>query len=184
MTEIILRDEHLRLQHCEQQQLLFAIRQKYWPIAGGHEARKVVRSCVPCFRYRPKTPKIIMGQLLESRLNVQDYPFQTTGVDYAGPIKIKESKRRGNIPIHKVYIAVFTCFASKAVHLKLVTDLTTEAFMAAFRRFISRRGVCAVMYSDNGTNFVGAANKLEDLFKFLSTNTDTIKKRLSARSIK
>lgn len=57
-------------------------------------------------------------------------------------------------------MAVFVCFATKAVHLEVVSDLTTEAFIAALKRFIARRGICKNIYSDNGTNFVGANNEL------------------------
>lgn len=51
----------------------------------------------------------------------------------------------------------------KAVHLKLVSDLTTEAFLATFNRFVARRGLPSSVYSDCGTNFVGASKKLFDL---------------------
>ena len=67
----------------------------------------------------------------------------------------------------KAYISVFVCLAVKAVHLKLVSDLTSKAFIGALRRFISRRGKPLLIWSDNGTNFVGAANELKTLFAFL-----------------
>ncbi|KAL4092498.1 hypothetical protein QTP88_026999 [Uroleucon formosanum] len=94
--------------------------------------------------------------------------FATTGIDFAGPVKIKVSTRR-NAPSGKAYICVFVCFATKAVHVELVSDLSTDAFIAAFRRFWSRRGYCTTLWSDNGKNFVGANRKLKelrDLFSF------------------
>jgi len=54
---------------------------------------------------------------------------------------------------------------TRAVHLEAVTDLTTQGFITAFRRFVARRGRCAELYSDNATNFVGAARELDSLFK-------------------
>ena len=60
------------------------------------------------------------------------------------------------------------CFTTKAQHLELVSDLTTEAFLACFRRFISRRGLPTDVFSDNGSNFVGASNDLADLYAFFS----------------
>ncbi|XP_037931108.1 uncharacterized protein LOC119665920 [Teleopsis dalmanni] len=88
-------------------------------------------------------------------------PFLSTGVDYCDPIWV-HYKTRGKRP-QKAYIAVFCCFATKAVHLKLVTDLTTDAFIGALKRFIARRGCCKTLYCDNATNFVGAKNKLQEL---------------------
>lgn len=76
-------------------------------------------------------------------------------------------------PVHrraaarKAFIAVFVCFASKAVHLELVCDLSTEAFIAALRRFIARRGMPTEIHSDNGTNFQGANNTLTELHRLL-----------------
>lgn len=55
---------------------------------------------------------------------------------------------------------MFVCMCTKAIHLEAVTDLSTPAFMAAFKRFSSRRGLCRHVYSDNGTNFVGAAAEI------------------------
>lgn len=60
--------------------------------------------------------------------------------------------------------------ATKAVHLELITSLSTEDFLLALKRFISRRGNPSVIYSDNGTNFVGARNQLNDLHHFFRSN--------------
>ncbi|XP_029176757.1 uncharacterized protein LOC114944869 [Nylanderia fulva] len=65
----------------------------------------------------------------------------------------------------KGYIAVFVCFWSKAIHLEVVSDYSSEAFIAALRRFVSRRGLCTDVYSDCGTTFVGADRTLRELFK-------------------
>lgn len=83
------------------------------------------------------------------------YPaiFEVTGVDYAGPLYLKGGE--------KAWICLFTCAVYRAVHLELVTPLSTEAFFEAFRRFIARRGRPSIMYSDYGTNFTGANNLLD-----------------------
>lgn len=121
-----------------------------------------------------------------SKIQVQGYacPFSVTRVDYAGPIQFRESKRRGRIPISKAYIAVFVCFSIKAVYLELVTELTTEAFLAALRRFISRCGLCAQLYSDNETNFIGASRDLEEIYAFLVKKESEIAKTLADQRIK
>ena len=71
-------------------------------------------------------------------------------------------------------LAIFVCFSTKAVHMEVVSDLSTEAFLATLKRFVSRRGLPGTIHSDNGTNFVGARNDLDELYKFLaSTDTQT-----------
>ena len=99
-----------------------------------------------------------MGILPEARVTPSS-PFSNTGIDYAGPFSIRVSKGRGN-KSYKGYIALFVCLSTKAIHLELVSDLTAAAFLAAFKRFTSRRGMPSNVYSDNGTNFVGARNEL------------------------
>ncbi|XP_011883748.1 PREDICTED: uncharacterized protein LOC105570903, partial [Vollenhovia emeryi] len=78
--------------------------------------------------------------------------FETTGVDLCGPLYLKSGE--------KIWIVLFTCAVYRAVHLELVASLSTEAFLLALRRFIGRRGRPSSIWSDQGTNFVGANNLL------------------------
>ncbi|XP_049886624.1 uncharacterized protein LOC126381137 [Pectinophora gossypiella] len=91
-------------------------------------------------------------------------PFSISGVDFAGPINARMSKGRG-AKSFKAYIALFICMVTKAIHIELVSDMTTDAFMAAFKRFISRRGPCREMWSDNGTTFVSASKEILNIWK-------------------
>ncbi|XP_054282889.1 uncharacterized protein LOC129000053 [Macrosteles quadrilineatus] len=104
-----------------------------------------------------------MGDLPTARVTPAR-PFTTSGVDYCGPFDMKVVNLRGMRHI-KTYICVFVCFVTKAVHLEVVEDLTTEGFIAALTRFISRRGFCKDIYSDCGTNFVGADSALRRTIK-------------------
>ncbi|XP_075167763.1 uncharacterized protein LOC142239905 [Haematobia irritans] len=103
-----------------------------------------------------------MGNLPSVRLKPVR-PFKHSGVDYAGPITIKASSVRSSAT-SKGYICLFVCMVTKAIHLEAVSDLTTNAFLAAFRRFISRRGACTDLYSDCGTNFIGASKELKVIY--------------------
>ena len=87
--------------------------------------------------------------------------------------------------IVKAYICLFVSLSVKAVHLELVTDLTSEAFIACLKRFISRRGLPSLIWSDNGTNFVGAARELKELYQFLRTQStqDVVSRYLCDRKI-
>ncbi|GFY34350.1 integrase catalytic domain-containing protein [Trichonephila clavipes] len=111
-------------------------------------------------------------------------PFFSCGIDYAGHVLIKCNKGRGTKST-KGYIALFVCLATKAVHIEAVGDLTTDSFIAALRRFSARRGAPRHIYSNNGTNFVGARRKLDEIRKLwlsLPTN-EAISYYLSKSSI-
>ena len=106
-----------------------------------------------------------MGQLPIERIT-PDCIFSHVGVDYAGSIYIKHGYVRKPIAI-KAYIWVFVSLSVKAVHIELVSDMTTEAFIASLRRFIARRGIPILIWSDHGTNFVGATRQLKEFYEFL-----------------
>ncbi|XP_018371197.1 PREDICTED: uncharacterized protein LOC108766413, partial [Trachymyrmex cornetzi] len=183
ITTLIFQEEHRRLLHCGPEQLLASIRLRYWPIVGRQEARKITRHCIECFRFKPKVIEAVMADLPKDRLQGCLRPFAISGVDYAGPIQIREGKRRGRIPISKGYIALFVCFNTKAVHLEAVTNLTTEAFLAALRRFTARRGLCRILYSDNAKNFVGASRELKEVHQFMKDRADQIKTGMVTQGI-
>lgn len=103
-----------------------------------------------------------MGQLPASRVT-PTRPFLNTGLDYAGPIMLKTWRGRA-ARNYKRYIAVFICMSTSAVHLELITYYSTEAFLAAYKRFTGRRGICATLHSDCGANFVGADAALRQRF--------------------
>ncbi|XP_015123394.1 uncharacterized protein LOC107045592 [Diachasma alloeum] len=110
--------------------------------------------------------------------------FVNVGVDYRGPCFLKEKKHRNRGRV-KVWVAVFVCMTVKAVYLEVVSDLTTEGFMAALKRFIARRGKPLHLYSDNGSNFIGAHNEIQKLYALLQseTNNEMVQKKLSEQGI-
>ncbi len=133
--------------------------------------RRVSRDCVTCQRVYARTLTVPMGELPADRVTPSP-PFSNVGIDYAGPILYKLS--RVCKPVHvKAYVAVFICFCVKAVHLELVEDLTTEAFLACLQRFVARRGLPKVIYTDNGSNFVGAKRDLAELRDFINSRVSS-----------
>jgi hypothetical protein len=88
-------------------------------------------------------------------------PFANSGVDLCGPIFVRSGLRK----ITKSYICVFVCMVIRAIHLELLSSLSTDDFLAALSRFMSRRGQCRDLHSFNGTNFVGADRILKTYFK-------------------
>ena len=103
-----------------------------------------------------------MADLPSPRVQISR-PFSRVGLDYAGPIMLKASKFRGQ-KTFKGYFIVFVCMATKAAHIEAVSGYDTASFMATFKRFIARRGPCFEIFSDQGTNFVGANSELQKLF--------------------
>ncbi|XP_045446867.1 uncharacterized protein LOC123655073 [Melitaea cinxia] len=103
-----------------------------------------------------------MGQLPAVRVTPAR-PFLRSGVDFAGPIQMRTARGRGH-KSYKGYICLFVCMCTKAVHLEAVSDLTAQGFLQAFKRFVARRGRCEDVWSDNGTNFVGASAEIKKLF--------------------
>ena len=101
-----------------------------------------------------------MGDFPSSRIEAPERAFACVGIDFAGPLTFKSGNERV-----KGYVAVFVCFASKAVHLEAVSSLTSDAMVAALRRFIARRVFPSQIVSGNANNFVGARRDLNELEK-------------------
>nr|CAI5820348.1 unnamed protein product [Callosobruchus analis] len=177
LTKLIFVKAHKDLLHAGPQAMISHVRETFWPISARNLAKFVVRQCVPCSRYAGKTIQPIMGDLPASRVTAA-LPFIRTGVDYGGPILIKDRRGRG-CKTQKCWIALFIFFSTKAIHLELVTALTTASFMQALRRFAARRGKPSDIYSDQGTNFVGAKRELGQFLKEKSSEIVTESSTLS-----
>jgi len=160
-TQLIIAEDHTRSYHGETQLTLCFIREEFWILGGRAPVRKFILRCVRCSRYRQLRAKQLMGQLPKERVT-PTRPFLNSGVDYAGPFSVKIWRGK-NARTYKAYIVLFVCLASSAVHIELVTDYTAEAFIAAYKRFTGRRGICSTLLSDCGTNLKGADAELKRL---------------------
>jgi len=100
-------------------------------------------------------------------------PFAVTGVDFTGALYVKE-----HVGECKAYICLFTCASTRAIHLEIVTDLSTETFLLAFRRFCSRRSLPSVILSDNASTYLAAAEELKRLLQ-----CDDIKESLARQGV-
>ena len=138
---------------------------RYYILSSRRIVRSITRSCVTCRISSARPQAQLLGQLPPERV-IPGFNFQCVGVDYAGPVLIKSGSVRKPV-IVKAYVSVFVSFTIKAVHLEPVSDLTSAAFIAALRRFVARRGKPRTIWSDNGTNFVGAARELKEMCNFL-----------------
>lgn len=172
ITEALVRHLHQENLHIGQKGLLGIVRQRYWPLNVKATIRKVIRNCMVCFKANPLKTTQMMGDLPSYRIRPAPV-FSNTGVDYAGPFWIKSSSTARKPFITKGYVCLFVCMQTRAIHLELVCDLTTDAFLAALRRFTSRRGCPKTMRSDNATNFVGAKTELHELWQLFQNQYAT-----------
>ncbi|XP_026333270.1 uncharacterized protein LOC113240236 [Hyposmocoma kahamanoa] len=161
LTQLVIDEAHKTTLHGGPQLMLNYLRSRYWIIGAKSLVRRFVHKCVTCVRHYAQTSQQMMGQLPISRVTAHR-PFHRCGVDYAGPISVRLSKGRGYHST-KGYICLFVCMATKAIHLEMVSDMTAQSFLAAFKRFVARRGHVADLWSDNGTTFVGGARELKKL---------------------
>lgn len=183
LGKVLIWHYHFKNLHCGPTLTLQILQQRFWLIHGRSMVRKELRNCVLCFKHKPSIMQQLMGQLPAERVNLTR-AFYNTGVDYAGPFDIASKTGRG-AKLIKAYIAIFVCMSTKAVHLEAVSDLTTTAFLATLTRFVSRRGVPHTIHSDNAKNFVGAKNKLNELYNLVVRKdfNDFVSEKLSEQGI-
>ncbi|MGH0181996.1 UNVERIFIED_CONTAM: hypothetical protein FKN15_010817 [Acipenser sinensis] len=157
ITKLLIQDYDERLLHPGPERVLAEIRRKYWILRGREAIRRHQYTCQQCRRWRanPEVPK--MADLPPARLRLYKPPFWSTGVDCFGPFTIKIGRRT-----EKRWGIIFKCLTTCCVHLDLLENLDTDAFLMAFRRFISRRGKPFEILSDRGTNFHGGDNELQE----------------------
>ena len=158
VTDLIIKYFHEKVQHQGRGMSLNEIRSNgFWVIGGTSAVAYVISKCVTCRRnLRGAAQEQKMSDLPQDRLESSP-PFTYCAVDYRGPWHIKEGRKEV-----KKYIALFTCMASRAVHLEVSNSLETDSFINALRPFICRRGPVRQLRSDQGTNFIGAKRELRE----------------------
>lgn len=169
-TKLIIQEYHKLTLHGGTQLILTWLRKRYWIINARNTVRFELLKCVVCYRIRAKAGEQRMGVLPSPRVQ-PSFVFSSTGVDFAGPIEVKASKYRCHVK-YKGYIAIFVCLTTRAIHIELVGDMSTGIFLAALKRFLSRRNMCSAIYSDCGTTFVGATNQLKNQEKLWKQQID------------
>ena len=124
ITRLIIYHYHLHLGHAGPERVLAEIRQCFWILKALLQNQQ-------------------MADLPDSRLTTSEHPFTHVGLDYFGPFLVKNAC----IEI-KWYICLFTCLATRAVHLEVAHSLDTDSFMNVLQRFIARRGPPTEIWSD------------------------------------
>uniref|UniRef100_A0A7I4YA28 Integrase catalytic domain-containing protein n=2 Tax=Haemonchus contortus TaxID=6289 RepID=A0A7I4YA28_HAECO len=166
LTTLIIRHTHLSQFHSGIHATIATLRHSYLIPAIKSTVSKVLRLCVICkkinglpYRY-PDMPSLPPEKVQRPR------PFQNIALDYFGPLRYKDITTTSS----KVWISLFTCMATRAIHLEIVMDNSTQEFLCALRRFIARRGVPTLILSDNATTFCAADNTLQELISNYSSS--------------
>ncbi|XP_073703910.1 meprin A subunit beta-like [Garra rufa] len=131
----------------------------WWILGSSRAVSSYIFKCVRCRKYRRKTENQSMGDLPVDRTEPSP-PFTYVGMDCFGPIYVKDGPKE-----LKRYGLILTCLCSRAIHIEVVDDLSTDAFLNALRAFITIRGNVCQLRCDRGTNFIGAQKELADLMK-------------------
>ncbi len=163
-SELLIQYCHERVMNSGVRDTLVQVRERYWVLKGRQLVKWMISHCHICKRLKVKPAQQVTAPLPRDRIP-ESLPFEVTGVGFAGPLYVwlnGQSK--------KAYITLFTCAVTRAVHLEfrldyLGSDQTTEKFLLVLRRFIARRGLCKVMYSDNAKTFKRADHDLKELWK-------------------
>ncbi|XP_063931830.1 uncharacterized protein LOC135143819 [Zophobas morio] len=181
LSALICDFYHLYSLHSGPLTVQALISQKFWIVSLRSLLRQRIHRCLTCHRFKATPAQPIMADLPAYRTQLVR-AFLQVGTDFGGPFLVKESKRR-SARIYKGYLCLFVCMSTKATHLEFVTELSTSAFLAVFDRFVSRRGLPQTIYSDCGRNYIGAANHLKEITRFLHEHKDQIFSSLSAKQI-
>ena len=167
LTDIIVEHCHKRMLHAGVAQTLGTVRQTYWIPHGRSVVKRVLRKCKVCQRHEGGPYKMpLMPPLPTSRVS-ESVPFTYTGIDYFGPMFIKNKTE-----IQKVWVCLFTCLITRAIHLELMQNMSTEQFLLGFRRFLSRHGKPKEIISDNALHFKLAAETLHDVWSQVVTQPE------------
>ena len=161
VTKLIVKHYHAKGKHIAgTNQTLSALSTRFWVIAGREAIRDWERECAECRKRKAKPATQIMAPLPNTRLKMPLKAFSHVGIDFGGPFLTVQGRGRSR---QKRYLCLFTCMATRAVHLEVAFGLDTDSFLIAFYRMASRRGLPQEVTSDNGTNFIGASRELKEL---------------------
>ncbi|TWW78623.1 hypothetical protein D4764_11G0007440 [Takifugu flavidus] len=147
----------------------------YWMMGSKRLVSSIIYKCVTCRKLRGRLEEQKMADLPPDRLSPEP-PFTTVGLDIFGPWAVSTRRTRGGSADSKRWAVLFTCMATRAVHIELIEAMSTDSFINALRRFFSIRGPAKLLRSDRGTNFVGACRELD-----MATNDSAVNRFLQEK---
>lgn len=174
LTEKIIMKYHVLFSHAGPEWLLGYLREAYWILSGRRMVQKTINRCRRCHNLRLNPFQPIMAPLPMERVQ-PGRCFRFVGVDFTGPFYVLDGDNKV-----KTYLLLATCLVSRAVHLELVPNMTTEHFMLALRRMAARKGLPQILFSDNARTFKRGQRELEAL---LTETNVSLSEKLAKYSI-
>lgn len=174
-TKLLIQYYHEKYNHGNHSTVINEIKQNYYVIGLRSTMRYICNKCQWCRTYKGAPLKAPVGDLPKERLLAYQPPFTATAIDLFGPMHITIGRRR-----EKRWGVLFTCLTTRAVHLELAASLSASSTILALRRMMARRGVPTIIYTDNGTNFIGAEREIAEAKKTLP---ESLSNHPSARNI-
>lgn len=159
-TRLLVEMYHAKFHHIHHETVINELRQQYLILSCRRLLKTIRNSCVRCAYLNAKPNPPEMAPLPFERMAHYTHPFTYTGVDCMGPIDVHVGRKQ-----EKRWICLFTCLTIRGVHLEILRGMDADSFIMAFRRFTQRRGEPRKVFSDNGTNFVGAERELRESMK-------------------
>ena len=173
LTKLLILHAHQETLHGGVNDTLCKVRENFWIPKGRQAVKTTIKSCYVCKRLEgkpyqyPSPPPLPKARVEDAR------PFENVGVDYTGCIEVLDPSTK---LVQKVYIVLFTCAVTRAVHLELATNLSAATFLNAFRRFVARRSCPRLIISDNATNFKLGSELLQQVME-----SELVQEELSQR---
>ena len=162
VTTLIILKVHRSVNHGGMAETLTQLRLQFWIPKGRLVVKRALKTCAHCRRIlavkiaNPGPPPLPPERVQFVR------PFDAVGIDYTGAILIRDGTTNDLV---KVYVCLFTCTSSRAVHLELARDMSASTFISLFRRFCARYSTPRLVISDNSTSFTASAKYLKSLFE-------------------
>ena len=161
LAKLLVSFQHIFLKHAGVSSIMSSLRSSLWKTGIRRLAKSVTKKCVRCQRHDSRACGQPVAPLPELRVKAAP-PFTVTGLDFAGPLFCAD------FPSKMFYILLFTCAVIRAIHVELTDSMSVFDCMLAIRRFVARRGLPSVLYSDNAKTFVACASELQKVYGHLS----------------
>ena len=156
-VNLIVKEEHEK-GHLGVLATSSKVRVRVWVCQLNKIVRSFLKKCYKCRIFNKVKSKQLMGAMPDERIQ-QSLPFSNVCLDLFGPLQARPHLKR-SLQV-KLYGLIVTCLFSRAVYLDLIEDYSSEGFLRTFRRYASIRGFPSVIYSDSGTQLVGANREIQ-----------------------
>ena len=159
--EKLIAHAHEQIMHLGVANTMANVRNEWWIPKLRSKVKKVIKQCNTCKVFSTKPYGSTTTAAMPSFRTEDGRPFETTGVDFAGPLEYKITKKERG----KCYVLLFTCSTSRAVHLEVTKSQTAEEFQRKLNSFIARRTRPRLIISDNASVFKATASWIKKIRK-------------------